>query len=393
MTDHSEHLATAAVHAGREDLTALGVHVAGIDASSTYPLPSIERGGQSYETLATGGRPVADGSLVYQRLWNPNVDRFERAVAQMERADQAVAFATGMAAISATLLAAVAAGTPHIVAVRPIYGGTDHLLATGLLGTRVTFTTPDGVAGALESDTGLVLIESPGNPTLDLVDIAAVVAAAGEVPVMVDNTFATPVLQQPLSLGATLGVHSATKFIGGHGDLMGGVVACDDAWAARLRQVRAITGGLLSPESAYGLHRGLQTLPVRVKTQQEGARVIAEWLVDQPAVEKIMWPGLPEFDTDGIAARQMSGPGSVLAFSMKDGYDAAAAVTAACRLVVHAVSLGGVDTLIQHPAALTHRPVAGEAKPSQSVLRLSVGLEDPQDIIADLAEAFDAAAR
>lgn len=157
--------------------------------------------------------------------------------------------------------------------------------------------------------------------------------------------------------------------------------------------MRAITGGLLSPESAYGLHRGLQTLPIRVKTQQDGARVVAEWLVEHPAVERVMWPGLPDFDTDGVAARQMSGPGSVLAFSMKGGFDAAAAVTSACRLVVHAVSLGGVDTLIQHPAALTHRPVAGDAKPSQSVLRLSVGLEDPQDIIADLSQAFDAAAR
>ena len=390
VTDHMESLATAAVHAGRDDLTALGVHVPSLDASTTYPLPSIERGGDSYEVLATGGHPVVDGSLVYQRLWNPNVDRFERAVAQLEDADEAVAFATGMAAISAVLLAAVAAGTPHVVAVRPLYGGTDHLLATGLLGTRVTWAGVDEIADAIEADTGLVVLESPGNPTLDLVDIAAVVRAAGDVPVMVDNTFATPVLQQPLALGATLSVHSATKFMGGHGDLMGGVVACDEAWAPRLRQVRAITGALLSPSNAYGLHRGLQTLPIRVKAQQEGARAVAEWLLTRGEVDAVMWSGLPQFDVDGIAARQMAGPGSVLAFGMADGFDAAAVVTSACRLIVHAVSLGGVDTLIQHPAALTHRPVEGDAKPSQSVLRLSVGLEDPADLIADLSQAFDA---
>ncbi len=217
-----------------------------------------------------------------------------------------------------------------------------------------------------------------------------VVRAAGDVPVMVDNTFATPVLQQPLALGATLSVHSATKFMGGHGDLMGGVVACDEAWAPRLRQVRAITGALLSPSNAYGLHRGLQTLPIRVKAQQEGARAVAEWLLTRGEVDAVMWSGLPQFDVDGIAARQMAGPGSVLAFGMADGFDAAAVVTSACRLIVHAVSLGGVDTLIQHPAALTHRPVEGDAKPSQSVLRLSVGLEDPADLIADLSQAFDA---
>lgn len=291
-----------------------------------------------------------------------------------------------MVAISAALPAAVAAGTPHVVAVRPLYGVTDHLLATGLLGTRVTWASVDEIADAIEADTGLVVLDSPGNPTLDLVDIAAVVRAAGDVPVMVDNTFATPVLQQPLALGATLSVRSATQFMGGHGDLMAGVVACDAAWAWRLRQVRAITGALLSPANAYGLHRGLQTLPIRVKAQQEGARAVAEWLLTRDEVDAVMWPGLPQFDVDGTAARQMAGPGSVLGFSMAGGFDASAAVTSACRLIVHAVSLGGVDTLIQHPAALTHRPVAGEAKPSQSVLRLSIGLEDP----SDLTQAFDA---
>lgn len=382
---------TNAVHAGREDLTALGVHVAGIDQSTTYPVTGVTQGGDSYEQMATGGRPRPGDSYVYQRLWNPNVDRFERGLATMEGAEEAVAFSTGMAAISAVLLACVAAGKPHIVGVRPLYGGTDHLLATGLLGTRVTFTTPDAVADAIEADTGLVLIESPGNPTIDLIDIADVARQAGDVPVAVDNTFATPVLQQPLALGAAISLHSATKYIGGHGDLLGGVVATSTEWATRLRQVRAITGGLLAPTSAYQLHRGLQTLPVRVLQQQANARPVAAFLAEHDLVEWVRYPGLPAGDPDDIAARQMAGPGAMMAFAVKGGFDAAAAVAEHVRLVVNAVSLGGVDTLIQHPAALTHRPVASEAKPGEDVLRLSIGLENPDDVIADLRQALEAA--
>ncbi len=382
---------TLAVHAGREDLTALGVHVPPLDLSSTYPLPSVECGGAAYERMATGGRPADGDSLVYQRLWNPNVDRFERALAGLEGADAGVAFASGMAAITACLVATVAAGRPHVVAVRPLYGGTDHLLATGLLGTTVTWATADEVAGAIRPDTGLVVVETPANPSLDLVDIAAVVAEAGEVPVLVDNTFATPILQQPLRLGAALSVHSATKFLGGHGDLLGGVVATDDEWAARLRQVRALTGGLLAPMSAYQLHRGLQTLPMRVRAQQESAQVVASWLDRQYGVARVAYPGLPGCDPRGLVGTQMAGPGSILAIVLEGGYTAAAAFAEACRLITHAVSLGGVDTLIQHAAALTHRPVAPEARPNAGLLRLSIGLEHPADLIADLDEALRAA--
>ena len=382
---------TAAVHAGREDLTALGVHVPPVDQSSTYPLPSVDAGGEAYERMATGGRPTEGDSLVYQRLWNPNVDRFERALARLEGADAGVAFASGMAAITACLVATVAAGRPHVVAVRPLYGGTDHLLATGLLGTTVTWATASEVGSAIRPDTGLVIIETPANPSLELVDIAAVVRAAGDVPVLVDNTFATPVLQQPLRHGAALSVHSATKFLGGHGDLLGGVVATNDEWAVRLRQVRALTGGLLAPMSAYQLHRGLQTLPVRVRTQQDGAQVVAAWLDRQHGVARVAYPGLPGGDPERLVGRQMSGPGSILAIILEGGYAAAAAFAEACQLVTHAVSLGGVDTLIQHAAALTHRPVAPEARPNAGLLRLSIGLEDPADIIADLDQALRAA--
>ncbi|GAA0576039.1 PLP-dependent transferase [Kribbella sandramycini] len=378
-------LDTRSVHAGRDDLTALGVHVPPIDLSTTYPLPDVHTGGASYDALAQGNGPDG-GSLVYQRLWNPTVARFEEALAELEHTDGAVAFGTGMAALAACLLGTVAVGKPHVIAVRPLYGGSDHLLSTGLLGTTVSWVAVDEIAAAVRPDTGLVIVETPANPTLELIDIAAVVRQAGDVPVLVDSTFATPVLQQPARHGASLVLHSATKYLGGHGDVMGGVVAGSREWVGRLRQIRAVTGGLLHPLAAYELHRGLQTLPVRVRAQQATAAKVADWLCAQPAVEQVYYPGLS--DPQELIGRQQSGPGAIVAFTVAGGYEAAAQVAGSLRLITHAVSLGGVDTLIQHPAALTHRLVADDAKPSNALLRLSLGLEDPEDITADLLQAF-----
>ncbi|RKF28503.1 trans-sulfuration enzyme family protein [Micromonospora globbae] len=377
---------TRAVHAGRDDLTALGVHVPPIDLSTTNPLPSVDVGGDAYENLA-GGNPLTPGdSAVYQRLWNPTVARFENALADLEGTAASVAFASGMAALTATVLAATRDGRRHVVAVRPLYGGTDHVLATGLLGTTVTWARPDQVADAVRPDTALVVVETPANPTLELVDIAALADAAGPVPLLVDNTVATPVLQQPARHGAALVLHSATKSIGGHGDVLAGVVACDTDWAARLRQVRAVTGAILHPLGAYLLHRGLQTLPVRVRAQQATAEKLAGWLAGHPAVVRVHHPSA--HDPAGLVGRQMTGTGSLLAVEVRGGAPAAATVAGACRLITHAVSLGGVDTLIQHPASLTHRPVEGDAKPAGGLLRISVGLEDPEDLRADLDQAL-----
>ena len=381
-------LDTRAVHAGRADLIGLGVHALPLDLSTTNPLPSIDAGGESYEAMATGGHP-GDGGRVYQRLWNPTVARFEEALADLEHTEAAVAYSTGMAAVTAAVLAALAEGSGrHVVAVRPLYGGTDHLLASGLLGVETTYCAPDEVATAVRPDTCLVVLETPANPTLELVDLAAVTAAAGDVPVLVDNTFATPVLQNPADHGAALVLHSATKYLGGHGDAMGGVIACSEEWAEALRRVRAVTGALLHPWGAYLLHRGLATLPLRVRAQQEGAGKIAAWLSSHPQVHDVRWPGLAECDPLGLVGRQMRGPGAMLAFGVVGGYEAASRVTGAVELFTHAVSLGGVDSLIQHPAALTHRPVAAEAKPDADVLRLSIGLEDPEDLCVDLARAL-----
>lgn len=386
-------LDTRAVHAGRADLAALGVHAPPLDLSTTNPLPGVEAGGLSYEAIATGGHPT-EGGHVYQRLWNPTVARFEEALAELEHTAEAVAFSTGMAAVTAAVLAASREGPGrHVVAVRPLYGGTDHLLASGLLDVETTFCAPEEVAASLRPDTCLVVLETPANPTLELVDLAIVVAAAGDVPVLVDNTFATPVLQNPADLGAAYVLHSATKYLGGHGDAMGGVIATDADRAAGLRRVRAVTGALLHPLGAYLLHRGLATLPLRVRAQQAGAEKVAGRLVSHPAVTRVHYPGLAECDPAGLVGRQMRGPGAMVAFAVAGGYEAAARVTDEVQLFTHAVSLGGVDSLIQHPAALTHRPVASEAKPHADVLRISVGLEDADDLYRDLERALTAAHR
>ena len=382
------HPDSVAVHAGREDLGALGVHAPPIDLSSTNPLPDITHGGDSYESMATGGYPLPEGGSVYQRLWNPTVARFECALAQLEHASASVAFGSGMAAMTAAILAhTTMVGRPHVVAVRPLYGGTDHLLATGLLGVEVTFCREDEVAQSLRPDSGLVILETPANPTLDLVDIASVVAQAGDVPLLVDNTFATPVLQNPLTHGAAMALHSATKYLGGHGDVVAGVIACDEETASRLRRVRAVTGGLLHPLGAYLLHRGLTTLPVRVRTQQASAGRVAAWLVDHPAVERVHYPGL-DGDPRGLLRRQMRGPGAMVAVALRGGFDAASRLTSRLQLFTHAVSLGGVDSLVQHPAALTHRPVAPDARPSANIVRLSIGLEHVDDLVADLDQGL-----
>ena len=241
----------------------------------------------------------------------------------------------------------------------------------------------------MRPDTGLVVIESPGNPSLDLVDIAGVVGQAGDVPVLVDNTFATPVLQNPLAFGAAYALHSATKYLGGHGDVIGGVIACSEERAEALRRVRAITGGLLHPLGAYLLHRGLATLPIRMRAQQATAARVAAWLATRDEVAHVAYPGL-DGDPRGLLGTQMRGTGAMISITLRDGFEAAKAFTSGMRMFTHAVSLGGVESLVQHPAALTHRPVAAEGKPDLALVRLSIGLEGYDDLVADLDRGLTA---
>ena len=389
---------TRAVHAGRGDLRALGVHALPIDLSTTYPFENLDAAVGSLDAMMGGDAPT-DGGPVYSRLWNPTVARFEDGLAELEGAEAAVAYASGMAAMTAILLAArwraqeAGRAANHVVGVKPIYGTTDRLLSSGLLGFDVTWTDEAGVADAVRPDTLLVCTETPTNPTLDLVDIAGVVAAAGGVPVCVDSTFATPVLQRPLALGAALVWHSGTKYIGGHGDVLAGVVAGSAAWAAALRTVRILTGATLHPEAAYLLHRGLATLPLRVRRAQATATELAARLAAHPAVSRVYHPSRPGRDPRGLAASQMDGPGAMLSVELSDAdgpsFALAAGTLAALELATPAVSLGSTDTLVQHPAGLTQRVATGDAGAiTPGLLRISVGLEDADDLWADFQRAL-----
>ncbi len=383
------HLETLGVHAGREDFGELGVHAPPLDLSTTYPVRDLDTGSASFDALVAGQAQAENP--IYARLHNPTVARFEKALAKLEGTSDAVAFASGMAALSACLLAARQHGS-HVLAVRPLYGTSDHLLDSNLLGLPVRWVDAQDVATSISDDTALVIIETPANPTLQLVDIAEVAIAAGDVAVMVDSTFATPILQQPIRHGARLVMHSATKFLGGHGDVIAGVIACNSEWAASLRQVRAATGGLLHPLGAYLLHRGLQTLSLRVLKAQENAGIVAQHLLQHPAVAAVSYPGLAACDPQAVVAKQMRGPGALLAFEVAGGHAAAARVMASVKLATPAVSLGSVDTLIQHPAGLTHRTLDQDTQRQHGItpglLRLSVGIEHANDILADLDQAL-----
>lgn len=382
---------TLAVHGGRDDFSRLCVHAPPIDLSTTYPVSDLGVGTASFDALVAGEATAANP--IYARLHNPTVARVEQALASLEGTEACVAYGSGMAALTAVLMDARSRGG-HVLVVRPLYGTSDHLLASGLCGLEAEFVEAHEIAARVRPDTALVIIETPANPTLDLVDIRAVVAAAGEVPVLVDSSFATPVLQKPAELGARYVLHSATKFLGGHGDVIAGVVCCSEARAKPLRTVRAATGALLHPLAAFLLHRGLPTLALRVERAQSNAMALAERLSAHPAVAKVHYPGLGTVRNAHLAKTQMRGPGALMAIELAGGYEAAAAVMAAVRLVTPAVSLGSVDTLIQHPAGLTHRVVSEEGRRmggiTPGMLRLSVGIEGIEDLWGDLRQALDA---
>ncbi len=383
------HFETQAVHAGREDFAELGVHAPPLDLSTTYPVTDLEQGTASFDALVAGQATAANP--IYARLHNPTVARTENALAKLEGTQACVAFGSGMAALTAVLLQRRQHGA-HVLVVRPLYGTSDHLLASGLCGLEAEFVDVGQIAERLRSETTLVIIETPGNPTLALVDIAAVVAAAGDVPVLVDSTFATPVLQNPAEFGASYVLHSATKFLGGHGDVIAGVVCCSEQLAQPLRTVRAATGGLLHPLAAYLLHRGLPTLALRVERAQSNARRLVERLAEHAAVSRVYYPGSGDANEAALLARQMRGPGTLIAFDLFGGHASAASVMRSVRLMTPAVSLGSVDTLIQHPAGLTHRVVAPEAQAAHGItaglMRLSVGIEHVDDLWQDLSQAL-----
>jgi cystathionine gamma-synthase len=332
----------------------------------------------------------------YSRSGNPTRTALEHCLASLEGARHGLAFASGLAAEDTVLRALATAG--RVLLGNDAYGGTYRLIANvwgplGVAWQAVDLTDLDALAADWPDDTGLVWLESPTNPLLTCIDIEAVCALAHDrqARVVVDNTFATPYLQQPLALGADVAVHSATKYLGGHSDVVGGFLAVDDdVLAERLRYLQNAAGAVPAPFDCYLVLRGVKTLAVRMDRQCTNARAIVDALVRHPAVERVFYPQLPDHHGHEAAAKQMADFGGMVSFTVHGGSDAAKRVAAATRLFTLAESLGAVESLIEHPAAMTHASAAGSPlEVPDNLLRLSVGIESATDLVADLAGALD----
>jgi cystathionine gamma-synthase len=336
----------------------------------------------------------------YSRSTNPTVAVFEDKVRQLEGAEDATSFATGMAAVSNTLYALLAPGD-RVVSVKDSYGGTSKMFLTylpkfGIAATLCDTTDADAVERELASGCRLLYLETPTNPTLKVLDLPRLIAAghrAGAI-VVVDNTFATPVNTNPIALGADLVLHSATKFLGGHEDALGGVVVGRRDLVRPIYHFREITGASLAPGSAYLLNRGLKTLALRVRHQNRSALEIARWLEGRPEVERVFYPGLESNPGHAIAARQMRGFGAVMSFSLAGGEAALGGFFGALRYAHCAPSLGAVCTLMGPPATTSHVELSAEERAAlgipESLIRCSIGIEDTEDLIADIGQALRA---
>jgi cystathionine gamma-lyase len=351
-------------------------------------------------TFAQDGPGVHKG-YDYSRAGNPTRTALEQCLAALEGAGHTIAFGSGCAATTAVLLSLKSGD--HVLVGDDVYGGTfrifDRVLAQfGVDATFIDMSEPSAVAAAMRPNTRLVWVETPSNPMLKILDIAAIadVARVRGVPLAVDNTFATPVLQRPLSLGATLVVHSTTKYLNGHSDVVGGaVMTSDEALADKLRFLQKAVGAVPSPFDCYLVLRGLKTLAVRMKRHVESARLIADWLAAHPKVSRVRYPGLPSHEGYALAAQQMKGPGGMISFDLDGGLAQASAFLRALRVFACAESLGGVESLAEHPAIMTHASLPPDARRALGIgdglIRLSVGLEDPGDLVADLQGGFGAA--
>ncbi len=340
-----------------------------------------------------------DDGYVYTRLGNPTQTALETEMAYLEKGEAALAFASGMAAATTAVLTCCRAGD-HIVSGDTLYGGTHQLFTQtlprmGITVTEVDAREPENFARAITKRTRLIYTETPANPTLVLTDLEALgqIARQAGIPLLVDNTFCTPYNQNPLELGADIVLHSATKYIGGHGDTVAGILVGKQDWIleARMEILRDV-GGCISPFNAWLLLRGLKTLPVRMDRHQENAREVAQFLSYHPKVTEVIYPGLKTHPQHELARRQQRGFGGMVSFLVAGGREAGKVVMDSVELCTLAVSLGDVDTLIEHPATMTHSTYDEEQLRQVGIdpamVRLSVGLEDVDDILADLRQAL-----
>lgn len=337
---------------------------------------------------------------IYSRISNPTVALLESRVANLEGAEAGLATASGMGAISATLWTLVKPGD-EIITDKTLYGCTfafmrDGLSRFGVKVTHVDLRDPDNLREAISEQTRIVYFETPANPNMRLVDIVAVSAVAKQAGALtvVDNTYASPLLTRPIELGADFVIHSATKYLGGHGDLVAGVVCgrADLIHDIRMIGVKDMTGSVMAPLTAMLVMRGLKTLQLRMARHCESGQTVAEWLERHPAVSEVYYPGLPSHPQHELACCQMSAFGGMIAFELKGGFEAGTAMMDQLRLIQRAVSLGDAESLIQHPASMTHSTYSQEERLehgiSDGLVRLSVGLEDLVDILADLENAL-----
>jgi len=386
MTDRKHSIETLAIHAGQAPEPITGAVMPPIMLSTTF---------------AQDG-PGKHKGFEYARTDNPTRRTMEHNLAALEGAKHAIAFGSGCAA--STVLFHTLRPGDHMVATDDVYGGTFRILdkvmkPMGIETTFVDMTDIGNLEPALRPQTKLVFIETPTNPMLKLVDIeAAVKVAHGKnIPVCVDNTFATPVLQRPLDLGADVVVHSLTKYLNGHSDVVGGVLmTSDDALAEKLKFLQNSIGAVISPFDSFLVMRGVKTLPVRMERHCQSAAALAEWLERRPEVEKVYYPGLASHPQRELAERQMKAPGGMISFVVKGGLEGATRLLQAVEIFVCAESLGGVESLIEHPAIMTHASVPKENRERLGIvdglIRLSVGLEGLDDLKADLDRALRAAA-
>lgn len=382
--------ATQAIHGGQQPDPAYGAVATPIYQTAAFAVDTVEQ--------AVARAAHLEDGYSYTRNGNPTVEALAEKLTVLEGAEGGVVFGSGMGAISAMFLGLCGAGD-HVVCADSLYGATYSLLTAtlsrwGLQVDCVDAREPGNLARAIRPDTRLVYVESPANPTLRLVDLEAAAQLAHDrgVPLAVDNTFATSCNQLPLRLGADLVVYSATKYISGHGDTLGGAVLGRADLIRRIRNTETLIGASLSPFNAFLLLRGVQTLPLRMERHNANALEIARRLYTHPRVVHVSYPGLPSHPQHGLAVQQMRGFGGMVAFDMADD-DAARRVINAVRLCTRAVSLGDVKTLISQPSTMSHRhlptPVRTAAGITPGLIRLSVGLEDVEDIWDDLVMALD----
>lgn len=389
---HRAGFATRAIHLGYDPAGHEGALTPPLHLTSTFTFENVETGA----AIFSGERP----GYFYSRISNPTLDLLERRCADLEGAEAGLALASGMGAITSVLWTFLAPGD-EIVTDKTLYGCTFAFMRHGLarFGIRITYadmTDPEAVRAAMTGRTRVVYFETPANPNMRLVDIRAIseIAKAGGAKVVVDNTYATPVLTRPIELGADIVVHSATKYMGGHGDLVGGIAvgSARDISEVRLVGMKDMTGAVMAPFNAMLVLRGLKTLKLRMERHCESAMIVAHMLEAHPAVARVFYPGLPSFAQHELAIRQMPGFGGMIAFEMKGGHMAGRAMMDRLTLIQRAVSLGDTETLIQHPASMTHSTYTPEERAahgiSEGLIRLSVGLEEVEDIIADLRQAM-----